>query len=234
MTFSVLYLNVMSPLNESNRFIDEAHESSLKVGDLVDMLSQPVDRSFRPTEPRDPMISVGSPLFVADDLRVVYLTSDGQPKPALNGVTLSILHGETIGVAGRSGCGKSTWLRVLMRLTHPSGGTATLGGVPLESVTRESIADLIGYVGQNPSCSPGRLPRTSRTATRTRPRNRFDMPPGWPAFTTRSTRCRARTRPLSRSAARTSRAASGSGSPWRGSSSKIPGPDPRRGDLGAG
>jgi len=150
LTFSVLYLNVMAPLNEIHRFIDEAHESSLKLGDLVDMLSQPEDRSFRPADPRAPVVAVGSPLFVADDLRVAYRTADGRSKPALNGVTLSILHGETIGVAGRSGCGKSTWLRVLMRLTHPDGGTATLGGVPLESVTRESIAELIGYVGQNP------------------------------------------------------------------------------------
>ena len=47
---SVLFLNVMSPLNEVHRFVDEAHESSLKVGDLLDILSEPVDRSFRPVE----------------------------------------------------------------------------------------------------------------------------------------------------------------------------------------
>ena len=157
LTFSVLYLNVMAPLNEIHRFIDEAHESSLKVGDLVDMLSQPVDSSFVPTRGRAPEIAVGSPLFVADDLRVVYRTSDGKTKPGLNGVSLAIRHGETIGVAGRSGCGKSTWLRVLMRLTHPSGGSAYLGGVPLESVTREAIADLIGYVGQNPFLFAGTI-----------------------------------------------------------------------------
>jgi ATP-binding cassette, subfamily B, bacterial len=53
-------------------------------------------------------------------------------------------------VAGRSGCGKTTWLRALMRLVHPSGGTATLGGIPLERVSREAIGRLVGYVGQNP------------------------------------------------------------------------------------
>ena len=150
LTFSVLYLNVMAPLNEIHRFIDEAHESSLKVGDLVDMLSQPVDRSFRPVSGPAPELIVGAPVFSADDLQVDYQTSDGQTKRALNGVSLNVLHGETIGVAGRSGCGKSTWLRVLMRLTHPSGGSVTLGGVPIDSVTRESIGELIGYVGQSP------------------------------------------------------------------------------------
>jgi ATP-binding cassette, subfamily B, bacterial len=89
-------------------------------------------------------------VFEVDGLRVEFPTVDGGRKCALNGVTLAIRHGETIGVAGRSGCGKSTWLRVLMRLTHPGEGSVSLGGVPIESVTREAIGELIGYVGQNP------------------------------------------------------------------------------------
>ena len=59
LTFSVLYLNVMCPLNEVHRFIDEAHESSLRVGDLFDLLSEPVDRSFKPAEPREPTLGHG-------------------------------------------------------------------------------------------------------------------------------------------------------------------------------
>jgi ATP-binding cassette subfamily B protein len=89
-------------------------------------------------------------VFEVDGLRVEFPTSDGRRKCALNGVTLSIRHGETIGVAGRSGCGKTTWLRALMRLVHPCGGTAMLGGVPLDRVSRRAIGDLVGYVGQNP------------------------------------------------------------------------------------
>jgi len=70
---------------------------------------------------------------------------------------MDLRHGQTIGVAGRSGSGKSTWLRVLMRLTHPSGGSAWLGGVPLETITREAIGELIGYVGQNPFVFAGTI-----------------------------------------------------------------------------
>ena len=157
LTFSVLYLNVMAPLNEIHRFIDVAHESSLKVGDLVDILAVPIDRSFTPADPREPHIAVGAPLFTAEGLRAEYLTADGKVKRGLDGVTLAIRHGETIGIAGRSGGGKSTWVRVLMRLTHPSGGSATLGGVPLESITREAIGDYIGYVGQNPFLFAGTI-----------------------------------------------------------------------------
>src|SRR5207302_5080894 len=70
LTFSVLFLNVMAPLNAVHRFIDEAHESSLKVGDLLAMLAEPRDRSFRPVEPRKPRLALGDPVFVAEDLRV--------------------------------------------------------------------------------------------------------------------------------------------------------------------
>jgi ATP-binding cassette subfamily B protein len=150
LTFSVLFLNVMAPLNEVHRFVDEAHESSLRVADLVDILTRPTDRSFRPVEVIDPAPVVGRPLVICEDLHAEYTTVDGAARRALSGVTLEIRHGETIGVAGRSGCGKSTWLRVLMRLTHPSSGRAVLAGVPLESVSREAIGTLIGYVGQNP------------------------------------------------------------------------------------
>ncbi len=157
LTFSMLFLSVMAPLNEIHRFVDEAHESSLRVTDMLEMLDEPVDRSFHPAHPLEPRLSHDVPLFVADNIRVDYKTPDGKLRRALDGLSLTIRHGETIGVAGRSGCGKSTWLRVLMRLTHPSSGTAYLGGVPLESITREAIGRLIGYVGQNPFVFSGTI-----------------------------------------------------------------------------
>ena len=155
--FPALFLQVMSPLNEIHRFIDEGHECSLKVADLLDLLEEPVDRSFRPLQVLEPRIDGSVPLFEAEGLRVDYKTADGRLKRALDGVNLTIYQGETIGVAGRSGCGKSTWLKVMMRLTHPSAGTVRLGGVPIDFVSREAIGDLIGYVGQNPFVFSGTI-----------------------------------------------------------------------------
>jgi ATP-binding cassette subfamily B protein len=153
MMFSALFLNVMAPLNEIHRFIDEGHESSLRVGDLIGLLTVPIDRSFRTpasSAAGDPRLTLGEPVFVSEGLEVEFPAPGGPARRALNGLTIAIRHGETIGVAGRSGCGKTTWLRTLMRLAHPCGGQATLGGVPLEAVTRRAIGELVGYVGQNP------------------------------------------------------------------------------------
>lgn len=157
LTFSMLFLTVLAPLNEIHRFVDEAHENSLRVGDLMAMLDEPADRSFHPAHPIEPRLADDVPLFVADGLRVDYTTPDGKTRRALDGLSLQIRHGETIGVAGRSGCGKSTWLRVMMRLVHPTAGSAYLGGAPLESVTREAIGRLFGYVGQNPFVFSGTI-----------------------------------------------------------------------------
>jgi ATP-binding cassette subfamily B protein len=150
LTFSMLFLNVMTPLSEVHRVLDEAHECSLQVGDLLDMLAEPIDRSFEPAQPREPLLDPKVPLVVVENMRVSYRTPDGQRRRALHGISMAIRHGETIGVAGRSGSGKSTWLRALMRLTHPCGGRVLIGGVPLESVSREAIGQLVGYVGQSP------------------------------------------------------------------------------------
>ncbi len=150
MALSMLFLNVMAPLNEVHRFIDEAHESSLKIGDLMDLMDEPEDRSFAASATREPVLAVGAPVFECDGLVVDYRTAAGELRRAVDGVSARLYHGETIGVAGRSGCGKTTWLRVLMRLAHPSEGSAALGGVALETISREAIGRTVGYVGQNP------------------------------------------------------------------------------------
>jgi ATP-binding cassette subfamily B protein len=156
LTFSVLFLNVMAPLNEIHRVLDEGHEASLRVGDLLQMLASPLDRSFD-TKSQGVALQTGKPLVEIEDLLVQYVTPDGQTRTALDHLSLQIQHGETIGVAGRSGSGKSTWIKVILRLLHPQGGRIVLGGKPLEEVSREELAKLVSYVGQVPFVFSGTI-----------------------------------------------------------------------------
>jgi ATP-binding cassette, subfamily B, bacterial len=156
--FSMLFLNVMSPLHEIHRAIDEGHECSLRVQDYLKLMEEPLDRSYStPETPVSPRLIDDLPVIESEGLHVDYPNGNGERKRALAGVSARIRHGEVIGVAGRSGSGKSTWLRVLMRLTHPTEGSVTLGGIPIDTVSREDLGHLAGYVSQTPFLFSGTI-----------------------------------------------------------------------------
>jgi ATP-binding cassette subfamily B protein len=157
LTFSVLYLNVMAPLNEVHRVLDEGHEASLRVGDLLELLRTPLDRSFQTRSSSALALRAQEPAVEIEILVVDYDTPDGRTKRVLDGVSLRIQHGETIGIAGPSGCGKSTWIKALLRLIHPREGSIRLGGVPLDDLNRAELARNIGYVGQLPFVFSGTI-----------------------------------------------------------------------------
>jgi oligopeptide transport system ATP-binding protein len=61
---------------------------------------------------------------------------------ALDGVSLAVRAGETVGIVGESGCGKSTLARVVMRLLEPTSGTVRFDG---RDITRLSQRELQPY-----------------------------------------------------------------------------------------
>lgn len=157
LTFSVLYLNVMAPLNEVHRVLDEGHEASLRVGDLLDILRTPLDLSFQTRSSTSLKLTEGEPAIEVENLVVDYETPEGRTKRVLDGISLQINHGEIIGIAGPSGCGKSTWIKALLRLIHPREGVIRVGGVPLDDLNRAELARNIGYVGQLPFVFSGTI-----------------------------------------------------------------------------
>jgi peptide/nickel transport system ATP-binding protein len=58
---------------------------------------------------------------------------------AVDGVSLTIRRGETYGLVGESGCGKTTFGRALLRLIEPTGGRAVLDGIDLSGLKGESL-----------------------------------------------------------------------------------------------
>jgi oligopeptide transport system ATP-binding protein len=81
------------------------------------MSTKPADFEVLRTAPLLSRSASGEPLISIRDLKVHF----GKVK-AVDGVTLDILEGETLGLVGESGCGKSTLGRAILRLTEPIDG----------------------------------------------------------------------------------------------------------------
>lgn len=101
-----------------------------------------------------------APLIVCEDLWKVYRVGDIEVQ-ALRGLSVTINDGEFVAIMGTSGSGKSTLMNILGCLDQPSKGHYRLGGVEVEGLQPDQLAEIrnqkIGFVFQ----SFNLIPRTS-------------------------------------------------------------------------
>ena len=85
------------------------------------------------------------PLVRVDDIHTYYGKSH-----ILHGVSLEVRRGEIVGLLGRNGVGKSTTLKAIMGLVHPSRGAVLLEGQSIAHLPAHRLARLgIGYVPED-------------------------------------------------------------------------------------
>ncbi|KXK59326.1 oligopeptide ABC transporter ATP-binding protein [Micromonospora rosaria] len=91
-----------------------------------------------------------------DDLRVWFPARGGPPVRAVDGVSLTVRRGETLGLVGESGSGKSTTGLALLRLVDPTGGTIRVAGEDVTGWSRRRLRALrrrVAMVFQDPQAS---------------------------------------------------------------------------------
>lgn len=111
---------------------------------------------------RIPIMSAIDPLLSVKDLHMhfpvkggVFLTAKDQCR-AVDGVSLDIMPGETLGLVGESGCGKSTLGKCIVRLLQPTSGEVHYGGADLATLSRRQLKPLrreIQMIFQDPADS---------------------------------------------------------------------------------
>ena len=104
-------------------------------------------------------------LLSIHDLKAHFATPRGTVY-AVDGVSLDIGSGETVGLVGESGCGKSTLGKAILRLIEPNAGSIVLDGVDITHLKRRHLAhhrhkvQMIfqdPYASLNPRATVGRI-----------------------------------------------------------------------------
>ena len=78
----------------------------------------------------------------------VSLTYENTGVTALKNLSFSLKRGQTVGIIGRTGSGKSSLAYLIMRLLDPTKGKISIDNVYLEEINLDSWRDKIGYVPQ--------------------------------------------------------------------------------------
>ena len=84
----------------------------------------------------------------AIELRNVDFAYENTTENVLNNLSLSIGDGERVAITGKSGAGKTTVLRLIMGMLHPTRGTVLFSNVNVDDLSLESMHRRIGFVMQ--------------------------------------------------------------------------------------
>ncbi|MFY0543986.1 ABC transporter ATP-binding protein [Brevibacillus sp. H7] len=96
-------------------------------------------------EAAQPVASLASSTIEARSFTFAY---PGTEKPALEDISFSLQEGETLGIVGRTGSGKTTLCRALLHQYPVKPDTLFLAGVPIEDVSLSALREKIAYVPQ--------------------------------------------------------------------------------------
>ena len=94
--------------------------------------------------------SILSPATPAVEFDEVSLQYPGAGGPSLAGLSFAAQPGQTIGIIGGTGCGKTSLARLITRLYDATGGTVRLFGTPIASLSRSQLRQTVGIVPQEP------------------------------------------------------------------------------------
>jgi ATP-binding cassette subfamily B protein len=135
----------LTRLGETFDLYQRAMASSTRV---LDVLTSPTEVAQGDFTPQDSAIETSSVVF--QDVDFSYSGRD----PVFTGLNLELRAGETVGVVGSTGAGKTTLIRLLLRFAEPTGGTILWAGRPLPEWSLSKLRSSMALVDQHITLFP--------------------------------------------------------------------------------
>lgn len=145
LTTFILYVSVVLPpidrlINFTEQFT-QGVASFERFEEIMDTSPDIVDSPFA----KDLVVTKGEINY--KDVSFSY--SDGEEEIVIHGLDLHIPGGKKIALVGESGAGKTTTVSLLARFYERTGGSITIDGIDINTVTQESLHRAIGFVQQS-------------------------------------------------------------------------------------
>ena len=130
------------PFNEISGVVTELQNALACAGRVFELIEAP-ERTPEPENPQRPETVRGS--VEIHDLKFSYVPE----KPLIEDFNLSVKPGQRIAIVGPTGCGKTTFINLLMRFYDPDGGEILLDGVNPCHMRRDDLRRCVGMVLQD-------------------------------------------------------------------------------------
>ena len=135
-------LQIIAPLETLGLAVRDIAQGSAFLGKLLDLLRRPPEANADD--------GVALPAVSRGDLVLDRVSFAYQPgRPVLNEVSLHMPPGKTVAIVGPSGSGKSSLIRLLVRLYEPSKGQIRLDGTPIADLALPALRQTIAVVPQD-------------------------------------------------------------------------------------
>lgn len=138
------YTNATRVMFEFNQIYRRLESSMTEAAQFTELLLTP-PTVLDPALP-EPLASRGSGIRFE---RVTFAHSGAEP--LFTGLELAVPSGAKVGFVGRSGGGKTTLTRLLLRMTDVDAGRILIGGQDISRLRQADLRSLIGYVPQDPA-----------------------------------------------------------------------------------
>ena len=130
------------PFNEISGVVTELQNALACAGRVFELIEAP-ERTPESENPERPQTVQGA--VEIHDLKFSYVPE----KPLIDHFNLSVKPGQRIAIVGPTGCGKTTFINLLMRFYDPDGGEILLDGVNTRHMRRDDLRHCVGMVLQD-------------------------------------------------------------------------------------